>query len=167
VFIDEADIGRTREGQPASFTVDAYPGKVFASKVIELRNEPKTEQNVVTYEAVLAVDNSESLLRPGMTATATIVAGRRENVLTVPNAALRFSPPREERSGIGPTPAQQFGARAAGTKQVYVLPGDKPVAVQVVAGASDGRVTEILGGGLKAGTPVIVDLSEAATETAK
>ena len=101
VFIDEADIGRTKEGQPASFTVDAHPGKVFPSTVLELRNEPKTEQNVVTYEAVLEVDNSELLLRPGMTAVASIVAGRRENVLTVPSSALRFEPPTDAPRGFG------------------------------------------------------------------
>ena len=78
VYVDEADIGRTREGQAASFTVDAYPDRVFPSKVISLRNEPKEDENVVTYEAVLAVDNSELLLRPGMTATATIVADRAQ-----------------------------------------------------------------------------------------
>jgi HlyD family secretion protein len=165
VFVDEADIGRTREGQAASFSVDAYPGKVFASSVLELRNEAKIEQNVVTYEAVLAVDNSGSLLRPGMTATATIVAGRREDVLTVPNAALRFTPPREEQSGgLGPPPVKQLGARALGKKQVFVLEGGQPVAVEVVPGASDGSVTEIISGKLAAGTQVIVDLTEGAAE---
>jgi HlyD family secretion protein len=164
VFVDEADIGRAREGQPATFSVDAYPGKVFPSSVLELRNEARIEQNVVTYEAVLAVDNSESLLRPGMTATATIIAGRRENVLTVPNAALRFTPPREQQGGLGPPPAQQVVARALGKKQVFVLRDGKPVAVEVVPGASDGSVTEIVSGPLSAGTEVIVDLTETATE---
>ena len=161
VFIDEADIGRARQGQSATFTVDAYPGKSFPSSVLELRNEPKTEQNVVTYEAVLAVDNTALLLRPGMTATATIVAGRHEDVIAVPNAALRFVPPSDEkRRGFGPAaPAKKTVALAPGKKQVWILKAGKPVAIEVVAGASDGNVTEIVSGALQPGTQVIVDVT--------
>ena len=93
VDVDEADVGKVREGQPATFTVDAYPGRTFPSEVISLRNVPKTDQNVVTYEAVLAVQNEDQALRPGMTATATIATQRRPGALLVPNAALRFTPP--------------------------------------------------------------------------
>jgi len=164
VFIDEADIGRSKQGQSASFTVDAYPGRVFPSKVLELRNEPKLQQNVVTYEAVLEVDNSELLLRPGMTATALIVAGVHEDVLAVSNAALRFSPPQQERGTFGPRPAQQLGVRASGKQHVWVLKDGTPEPVEVVAGATDGRLTEIVSGELAAGTPVIVDVAAESTE---
>jgi HlyD family secretion protein len=93
VDVDEADVGKVREGQPATFTVDAYPGRTFPSEVLSLRNVPKTDQNVVTYEAVLAVQNEDQALRPGMTGTATIATQRRTGALLVPNAALRFTPP--------------------------------------------------------------------------
>ena len=93
VDVDEADVGKVAAGQEATFTVDAHPGREFPSRLMSLRNIPKTDQNVVTYEAVLAVDNSEMLLRPGMTATATIQTQRKADVLLVPNAALRFTPP--------------------------------------------------------------------------
>src|SRR5690606_17147262 len=122
VYIDEADIGRVREGQHATFTVDAYPDKEFASKVLSLRNEPKTEQNVVTDAAVLEVDNSELLLRPGMTATATIRSEVKQGVITIPNAALRFTPPELEQDPRK-TPMT--------TRRVWVLEGQKPVPVNV------------------------------------
>lgn len=93
VQVDEADVGKVRESQPATFTVDAYPQREFESRVISLRNVATTDQNVVTYEAVLAVDNSGLLLRPGMTATASVVTQHKQDVLLVPNAALRFTPP--------------------------------------------------------------------------
>jgi HlyD family secretion protein len=92
VDVDEADVGKVKDGMPASFVVDAYPKKKFPSKLVRLNNLPKAGTTVITYEALLMVDNSERLLRPGMTATATIVTSERKNVLTVPNAALRFTP---------------------------------------------------------------------------
>jgi HlyD family secretion protein len=166
VFIDEADIGHTRQGQAATFTVDAYPGKSFASSVLELRNEPRIEQNVVTYEAVLAVDNSDMLLRPGMTATATIVAGRHEHVLAVPNSALRFTPPPDVRPGsFGPPPKVKLPVLAPGKKLIWVLEGNKPKSLTVVVGASDGVTTEVVSGPLTPGTNVIVDLLDKPEET--
>jgi HlyD family secretion protein len=147
VYIDEADIGRAREGQEATFTVDAYPDKRFPSKVLSLRNEPKEEQNVVTYEAVLQVDNSELLLRPGMTATATIVADVRHGVLSVPNAALRFAPPQ-----LKPDQAPKPGQR-----RVWILRGDEPEPVPVQTGVSDGRVTELREAKLAEGAEVLTD----------
>jgi HlyD family secretion protein len=159
VYVDEADIGRTREGQSASFTVDAYPDKVFPSKLLSLRNEPKEDQNVVTYEAVLAVDNGELLLRPGMTATATIVADLRKQVLSVPNAALRFTPPnlpREETlkpRGRGVWVPAKAGAEKAEKDR-------QPRFVPLKTGASDGRRSEVLSGALRAGNEVLVDVIE-------
>ncbi len=93
VAIDEADVGKVTEGDSATFTVDAYPGRTFLSRVEQLRNVAKVDQNVVTYEAVLSVDNADMALRPGMTATAGIVTDEKSAVLLVPNAALRFTPP--------------------------------------------------------------------------
>jgi len=150
VYVDEADIGRAREGQIASFTVDAYPDRVFPSRVVSLRNEPKQEQNVVSYEAVLAVDNTELLLRPGMTATATIVAEERKNALAVPNAALRFTPPL----------AKVGEASTRADRRVWILKDAEPKPVSIKTGASDGQVTEVLGGGLSDGTEVLTDVVE-------
>lgn len=159
VYVDEADVGRLREGQDATFTVDAYPGRIFKSKVLSIHNEPKTEQNVVSYEAVLSVDNADLSLRPGMTATATITAETKRDVVLAPNAALRFTPP-EPPKGFGP----QAPAPIASGVHVYVENRDprgrvtaKPIPVE--AGATDGTSTEITKG-LDPGTEVIVDVKE-------
>jgi HlyD family secretion protein len=151
VYVDEADVGRVREGQTASFTVDAYPDKVFPSRLKSLRNEPKTEQNVVTYEAVLEVDNDALLLRPGMTATATIRSDVRKDVVTIPNAALRFVPPDLEEE-------RRRGTSA--TRRVWVLEGDKPVAIPVQTGVSDGERSELRTGKLSPGQALLVDVME-------
>lgn len=154
VNVDEADVGRVREGLEATFTVDAYPQRTFASRVLSFRNEPKTFQNVVTYEALLSVDNSDGALRPGMTATATITSELHMNVVVVPNAALRFTPPVEAK--FGPPQAQ----RRSADKQVYVPRAGTATPVVVNPGASDGRTTELLGDSLKVGDEVIVDVIE-------
>ncbi|HEY8946428.1 MAG TPA: efflux RND transporter periplasmic adaptor subunit, partial [Polyangiaceae bacterium] len=93
VDIGEADVGRVQRGQAASFVVDAWPTLTFASRVVNVHNLPTAGQTVVTYQGVLEVDNKDMKLRPGMTATATIVSSERKDVLLVPNAALRFTPP--------------------------------------------------------------------------
>ena len=147
VDIDEADVGRVREGNAATFTVDAYPDRTFSSQVSSLRNDPKRVQNVVTYEAILTVDNHERLLKPGMTATAAIVTDVRHDVLLVPNAALRFIPP-----GATPGPAKP------GWKSVWT-PAPREVTVRV--GATDGSSTELVEGSLAAGDTVAVDLEDA------
>src|SRR5690606_38021433 len=137
----------------------AYPDKTFPSRVVSLRNEPKEEQNVVSYEAVLAVDNDALLLRPGMTATATIVADRRESVLAVPNAALRFTPPLTAREG-----PQQPRGRGGWTREAAASPADGPRPgprfVPLQPGAGGGRYAEVVSGGLRVDTPVLVDLVE-------
>ena len=120
VDVDEADVGKVREGLRARFTVDAYPGRNFNSKVARLNNLPKAGTTVITYEALLIVDNSERLLRPGMTATATIITSEKKGVLSVPNAALRFRPtsPGDSagaRPGMGlPVPGLGGGMRGMG-----------------------------------------------------
>jgi HlyD family secretion protein len=99
VDVDEADVGRVKPGQKATFVVDAYPKKEFSSEVLRLGNLPKAGTSVVTYEALLSVNNDELLLRPGMTATATIITSEKKQVLSVPNVALRFKPPARSSSG--------------------------------------------------------------------
>jgi HlyD family secretion protein len=151
VDIDEADIGRVRDGNPASFTVDAYPTRTFASKVLTLRNDPKTTQGIVTYEAILSVDNPEHLLRPGMTATATITSALIEGARVVPNAALRFVPPQKPGSGGVTAPVKRE------EKRLFVLRGDKPEPVYVKTGATDGHVTELASDKLSLGDRVVTD----------
>ena len=107
--VDEADIGTIRDGQPATFTVDSYPDLSFAGTVDQVRLQPETIQNVVTYTVVILVDNPELKLLPGMTANVTILVNQAENVLRVPNAALRFRPARVAPSAGGPGGAD--GAR--------------------------------------------------------
>ncbi len=152
VMVDEADVGSVREGQRARFTVDAYSDRTFESKVLSLRNQPTTVNNVVSYEAILEVENGELLLRPGMTANATIVAKVHEGVLLVPDAALRFQPPATPR-GFGPPP--RFEA-APGVK-VWTLEQGALRAVPVKRGAGDGRRSEVTGE-LAPGTLVVTDL---------
>jgi len=156
VDIDEADVGRVREGEEATFTVEAYPERTFKSHVVSLRNEPKTSQNVVTYQAVLSVDNSEKLLRPGMTCTATIVAETKKDVIAIPNAALRFTPPDKK-----PKPGKKTVGIEGDLKQVvWVLQDKKPVEHRIRIGVSDGSVTEMLQGDLKPGAKVLTDIKE-------
>lgn len=151
VDVDEADIGRVVEGAAATFTVDAYPQRSFPSTVKSLHNEPKSSQSVVTYEAVLTVDNTERLLRPGMTATATITSQTVKDVLVVPNAALRFAPPV-----IPGTPPAAPPSSKPEEKRVFLLEGGKPVAKTVKLGPTDGHVTQVTGE-VKSGDEVIVD----------
>ncbi len=109
VEVDEADIGKVHEGQTASFVVDAYPGKTFASKLLKLHNLPKAGATIVTYAAVLSVDNQDRSLRPGMTATAGIITNELSDVFLVDNAALRFEPPRAPASRPRGLPIPGFG----------------------------------------------------------
>src|SRR5262249_27947752 len=155
--VDEAYVGRVAEGQEASFTVDAHPGKTFPSKLLSLRFEPRTEQNVVSYEAVLAVENDRLLLRPGMTANATITADVKRGALTVPNQALRFIPPKEIFPKA-PGKAVPELPHSEGP-HVWVLDKGLPKPVSVRPGATDGERTEIEG--LDEGAKVIADVEDA------
>ncbi|RAZ84942.1 efflux RND transporter periplasmic adaptor subunit [Cereibacter johrii] len=175
VDIDEADIGRVRVGNRASFKVDAYPGRSFKAEIVQVRYAPETTDGVVTYKAVLSVDNGERLLRPGMTATATITVAEVEGALLVPNAALRFAPPAVAQPGgsggnrgggllglIMPRPpGPATGPDAASGPTVWVMRGGQPDRVAVETGETDGRRTEIRGGALEAGDEVITDQREA------
>jgi HlyD family secretion protein len=170
VDVDEADVGQVRTGQNATFTVDAYAGREFPSRVSEVRNAAKTVSGVVTYETVLSVDNTQLLLRPGMTGTANITVSALENTLLVPNAALRFTPPaaaaRDERplwSRIFPAPPrppprqfQKGGERRQ--QQVWALRDGEPVPIAVTVGATDGHVTQVVSGAVEPGLDVITDV---------
>jgi HlyD family secretion protein len=157
VLVDEADVGRVTAGQKATFTVEAYPDQTFDSQVESIRYEPTTDQNVVTYEAVLKVDNKKLLLRPGMTATANIVAETKRNVILVPNAALRFAPPLKS-SGGPPDKDANKGLNAGAGPRVWVQRGPEPTAISVKPGATDGRYTELVHGDLQPGTKVLTDV---------
>lgn len=164
VDIDEADIGRTAVGNAATFTVDAYDDRLFPAEISEIRFAPLTVDGVVTYKAILSVDNSDLSLRPGMTATADITVAEIKDALTVPNAALRYAPPaapveEEDRSGLLGMliPDGGEGRNLGDDRTLWILRGDQPEEISVRAGASDGRMTEILEGALTAGDLVIVE----------
>jgi HlyD family secretion protein len=163
--VAEADIGRIAVGQTANFTVDAFPGRRFEGKVKQVRLNPTTQQNVVTYNVVVAVSNPDLVLLPGMTAYVSFVIEQREHALLVPNAALRFRPEDTVRSRDtrrnGAVGAARSGddKRATHSKpsgKVYVVQAGKLVSVPVQTGISDGRFTEVTGGELEPGEEVIV-----------
>jgi HlyD family secretion protein len=152
--IDEADIGQIRIGQQARFTVDAYPERAFAGSVTQIRKEPQLIENVVTYTVVLSTRNPDLALLPGMTALVQVVVHEARNVLTVPNAALRFEPTgRATRKSA--TAGEAHGAAADAV--VWVPGGDgAPEPVPVAFGRSNESATEITNGALRAGQQVIV-----------
>ncbi|MGV8998008.1 MAG: efflux RND transporter periplasmic adaptor subunit [Parvibaculaceae bacterium] len=152
VNVDEADVGQVRDGQLATFTVDAYPNRLFQAKIKKLRFASTTTSNVVSYVAVLEIDNSDMTLRPGMTATAEIVTVERKNVLLVPNGATRFTPP----GFVAPVmPVTDNGYIS---KPVWLLLNDKPQSVALQLGLTNGQQTEVLKGDLKEGDAVITDV---------
>jgi HlyD family secretion protein len=185
--VAEADIGKLEDGMAATFTVDAYASERFRGAVRQIRNAAQAVQNVVTYDAVVDVDNADLKLRPGMTATVTFVYAEKDDVLRIPNAALRFRPPQEllaqgrrnqharagERRDGGaalpgtanastPTEVSQplRGRGGPDRRAVWVLRGDQPEMVPVRVGISDGTVTELVEGSLRAGDCVVVDASD-------
>lgn len=164
VSVDEADVGAVKEGQEVTFTVDAYPERTFGGKVTQVRLNSVIVDGVVTYEAVVTVDNSEGLLRPGMTATADIVTRRVDDVLMVPNAALRYEPvvktaPRTIFSGP-PGRREQTENHQENGSVVWVLRANVPVRVPVKTGDTDGMMRIILGDGVQSGDEVIVSEKE-------
>ncbi|GAB6068348.1 efflux RND transporter periplasmic adaptor subunit [Methylothermus subterraneus] len=171
VAVDEADVGQVREGQRASFTVDAYPERRFEAVITQVRYAPQIVDGVVTYETVLAVDNSDLALRPGMTATAEIVVKKIQDALLVPNAALRFTPPileeaKPETGGsvfakLFPRPKTTRRDTTSGANlpsRVFVVQDGALKPIPVTAGASDGAFTQILAGDIQPGTPLVVDI---------
>jgi HlyD family secretion protein len=169
--VSESDIGGITEGKEATFTVDAYPGHQFAGTIRQVRLAPINVQNVVTYNVVVNVDNQDLRLKPGMTANVSIVVAQRDAVLTVPNAALRFTPPttgQADAAKLGGKPAKAKGPdQAAGAGRGSLTPSRtvwkqgpagelEPIHVQT--GISDGLVTELLSEALAEGTLVVVGI---------
>ncbi len=181
--VAESDVGRLQAGMAATFTVDAFPGRVFEGRIRQVRNSPQTVQNVVTYDAVVDVANADLKLRPGMTATVTFVHAQKDDVLRLPNAALRFRPPQ----GM-PRPAEEAGARTAaagagqgdapagerrqaggsgnaagargggeGERAVWVLRDGRPAPLRVRTGITDGSFTELVDGPLAEGDLLVTD----------
>jgi HlyD family secretion protein len=173
----EADIGNIRAGQTTHFSVDAFPSRDFNGTVRLVRLNPTTQQNVVTYDAVIDVDNPEQILLPGMTAYVNIAVAERKDALLAPNAALRFKPSGNDQGGnggkYGGAGNHGAGEKNQGAKpkrdglsgKVYVLKDGTPVQVSVSLGISDNRNTEITGGELKAGDQVIVGEAQAGNPT--
>jgi len=159
--VDEADISRVKVGQPVSFTVDAYPESRFAGTVRQVRNAPVVTQNVVTYVVVIDVDNRDMKLKPGMTANVSIETARKDNVLKVPSAALRFRPKKgaDEKETKGQqTGQEQRRKKKEGGQQVYTLnPENKPVPVPVKTGIGNDGQVELISGNLKENDEVIVE----------
>lgn len=174
IKVDEADVGKVKVGQSATFTVSAWPGHDFPATIQRVSLGSTIVENVVTYKTVLGVRNDNLLLRPGMTANATIVTARRKNVLLVPNAALRFTPPETtepKQAGsfvsrlLPRPPAEPKNSNSLATPsapQVWILDGNQqPKAVPIIIGESNGRLTEIIADALKPGMAVITDYQEA------
>jgi HlyD family secretion protein len=172
--VSESDIGGMTEGKEATFTVDAYPGQRFAGTIRQVRLAPINVQNVVTYNVVVAVDNRDLRLKPGMTANVSIVVAQKDDVLKVPNAALRFMPPRTEQIGHEGKPATiQSGQRGLSPGRSLVSasrsiwkqgPEGELESVEVQTGISDGSATEIVSGPLSEGDQVIIGIDQTRAE---
>jgi HlyD family secretion protein len=185
--VSEADVGRLEPGMPATFVVDAYPDRKFKGVIRQIRDAPQTLQNVVTYDAVVDVDNEDMRLKPGMTANVTFVYAERKDVLRIPSAALRFRPPEDLLAGGGgkagggekkKKKAAKAAAAAAGapasapapapsTKSVWTLDGEKLREVQVEIGVSDGSRVEVKKGALGEGDVLITDAVAKAEKSGK
>ena len=142
VSVSEADIGKVKEGQDVTYTLDGYPDSNFAGKVTQVRLSPTTVSNVVTYTVIVDVDNEDLKLKPGMTANVSIITSKSEDVLCAPNLALKFTP------DINSQKYQKQG--------VWILEKGKPKRIDIETGASDDNVTEIISNELSAGTKVIL-----------
>lgn len=149
--VSESDVGGLAVGDPAQFTVEAFPGRVFAGTVTQIRQAPQTVQNVVTYDVIVTVANNDLALMPGMTATTRIIIEQRQDALRIPDQALRFSP-----TGAAAAPAKGNG------RVVWMLRDGRPYAVTVDVGLDDDTYTECKGGNLKEGDAVIVGEQRAA-----
>ncbi len=181
VDIDEADIGQVQEGQRATFSVDAYAGRVFPATITSVRFSPKNEGGVVTYEALLSVDNADLALRPGMTATATITTANRTGAIMVPYAALRFTPPMPAKDEDEPSArrgppglmgmmmprfnrnrgARQTPLQSGAPGRVWVMDDRRPRAIPVEVGLLDGQRAEVIAEGIEEVTDVIIGIQAA------
>lgn len=172
VDVDEADVGQVKEGQRATFTVDAYPGRIFSAQITQVRYGAQEIDGVITYETVLRVNNSDLSLRPGMTATADIVVEQVENALLIPNRALRFTPPVQDqpstsnRGLIGylfPRPSRSPSKQRPEVngnpqqQRVWSLQEGRPTVLPITIGATDGIMTQVLEGEIEPGTVLVID----------
>jgi len=170
VNVDEADVGNIQEGQKATFCVAAFPNRIFEARIIQARDGSSTTSGVVTYETVLKVDNSNLLLRPGMTATADIIVKKIKNAILIPSAALRFSPPIQEEKKLStglvgailPRPPssgtqQREDTASKKEKRVWTLRDGKLSNISITIGSANGGMTEVVAGGLQLGMAVVVD----------
>ena len=182
--VDEADIGNVWVGQDVTFTVDAYPNRRFKGKVAQVRHAPTIVQNVVTYDAVVGIDNRELLLKPGMTANVEFLVSHKRDVLKIPNMAIRFRPPAEKQqaqeiirqagrsTGAARRPGRSGSGRSRGSTsgdggdgrwvRIYVLADGQAAAVQVRLGITDGSYTEVIEGEVKEDQSVVLAISEGA-----
>jgi HlyD family secretion protein len=158
--VDEADVGRIRADQRVTFRVDAYPRDTFTGVVSQVRLQPVVQQNVVTYVTVIDVPNPDGKLKPGMTASVTIEVARAENVLKVPNAALRFQPAAETLAASARQTASERGRR------VWTLTDEQLQAVPVRTGISDGTTTAIVDGNLAENTTLVTAMASRTTTKA-
>lgn len=166
VAVDEADVGSVKDGQQATFTVDAYPNRTYEAHVTRVAYGSTTSNNVVSYTTTLRVKNEDQSLRPGMTATAEIETTTSENVLLAPNAALRFTPASSagsQQSGNvmrslmpGPPRESEKEVKTNGHR-LWILENGQPVAISVTVGPTDGQHTEVAGGDLREGLQVVTD----------
>jgi HlyD family secretion protein len=173
VDVDEADVGQVKEGQEATFTVDAYPNRGFPAQITQIRYGAQEIDGVITYETLLSVDNSDLALRPGMTATADIIVEKVENALLIPNKALRFAPPVQDkqpassRGLIGylfPRPSRSSSHKqrqeidsSQKQQRVWILQNGQPTAIPITLGATDGIMTQVLKGEIEPGMALIVE----------
>src|SRR6266480_2110808 len=164
--VAEADVGVVQVGQDVDFTVDAFPTQTFHGKVVQVRNAPITVQNVVTYDTVIGVSNPDLKLKPGMTANVSIIAARKDNVLQIKNAALRYRPTEAGATEMGSrSPSSRGGRGSSGRERttsertVYVLSGSRPTSAQIKTGISDGVVTEVVEGLKEADTVVTAEMA--------
>jgi HlyD family secretion protein len=170
VNVDEADIGNIQEGQDATFSIAAYPNRVFDARIIQARYGSSTTSGVVTYETLLKVDNPDLSLRPGMTATADIIVKKIENAVLIPSAALRFILPiqEEKKSSTGivgallPRPPrtgtqQREDITAKKQQRVWTLKDGQLAAIPVAIGSTNGSLTEVVAGEIQPGMAVVVD----------
>ncbi len=152
--VDEADIGEVQEGQKVQFTVDAYADKKFSGTITQVRLNSEIINGVVTYDAVVEVDNSNLLLRPGMTVSASITTGVLQNVLCVPNAALRFTPQESQKQ------SEKKAKESAQTSHVWISQENKPLKVALKGGKSDGAFTVVSESTLNVGDSVIIGINK-------
>lgn len=157
--VAEADVGKLKKGMTATFQVDAWPGERFTGTIREVRFAPQTLQNVVTYDAVIDVENPDLKLKPGMTANVTVVAAQRDDALRIPNAALRFRAGADLQKRV---PEKMRADLAPDSRIAWVLRGAEPEPLVLRVGLTDGTATEVVEGDVKAGDRMVSDAPQAA-----